>query len=425
MHKNVLSFLQSEGSIWASSDAQGEQILSVANAISAERIPELRNEWLARRHEEEDGSPLRTGPGGSSEVVIEDGIAVVPVSGVIAGRMNMFMSFSGGTSAEMLTRAINELADRQDIHTILLDIDSNGGSVHGLSIAAAAIRSAREKKRVISLAHNNMNSAAYYIGSAADRVFVTPTASIGSIGVLQILEELPEEEQERFTIVRSVPRKAKPNPLEPIDDESIQAIQHAVDKFHAQFVQDVALNRRMTIEQVTEMADGSVSTGSDAVQNGLADGVSSLDEIMDMVRAEESAERRVQFLTSSLKAAHAQIEDIKADLSAASAKLETYRRAAVSAQIDAVMHDAKAKLPAARLGDIRKSLEAGELDLNTFKATLETIPAGRATPGERVIKDADLVTRQENNSDLAPSTERERRMFAGTSLGANWKPRTN
>ena len=81
---------------------------------------------------------------------IATGVAIIPIHGVIAPRMNALDDISGGATFEQASHAVDEAMARKDIGTILFDFDSPGGSVLGATEFARKVMKARTTKRIIA-----------------------------------------------------------------------------------------------------------------------------------------------------------------------------------------------------------------------------------------------------------------------------------
>ena len=128
------------------------------------------------------GRPLGNEPQGYT---IQDGVAVIPVQGVIAKRMNLMSQISGGASSEMIARDFNAALNDAQVTGIILAIDSPGGTVDGTQALADVIALARGVKPVIAYTDGAMCSAAYWIGASALEVYGgASTVQVGSIGVV-------------------------------------------------------------------------------------------------------------------------------------------------------------------------------------------------------------------------------------------------
>jgi len=419
-HSNIINFLS--GSMWLSTDDQMAVISRVANSIIEGSNPELRKEFMESKAaaQGDDISELDMG-----NVTVENGIATVPLTGAIAPKLNAMSAFSGGTSAEMFGRNVQRVAAMDDVHTILLHVDSNGGSVHGIEAAANAVREARETKRVIAFAEYNMNSAAYWIASAADQILLTPTSNIGSIGVIAQLNFASAEDQERVQIIRSVPGKAAVNPFEPLSEESRTKLQTDIDRIHQTFTEAVSLNRRISMPEATKLANGEVEMGEAAVEAGLADQVvGSLDEVLAQINAVESADTRIAALTEAYKASDADHKSVlaemalvDADLQAAYATISTLQAqladlatAEISAKFESAVDAAidSGRIAAGLRTEFLTDLQEGNVSFDAFSRMVGNISAGTVVPQEELSPQ-----KAANDSDpLAPSNELEEKLFA-------------
>jgi signal peptide peptidase SppA len=223
--------------------------------------------------------PELAGAGGEAAQAM---VAVLPLYGVIAQRMNMIMEMSGGTSTERFSRAFQQMADDSQISAIVLDVDSPGGSVFGVDELSAQIFKARAKKPIVAVANSSMHSAAYYIGSAASEVWITPGGMLGSIGAIAVhWDESKAIEMEGLkpTIITYGKHKAEGNSLEPIDDEALAEAQKMVDDYGMMFDKAVARNRGVTAATVRrDFGQGRIFRAQDAVSLGMADRAGTLQE---------------------------------------------------------------------------------------------------------------------------------------------------
>jgi len=117
-------------------------------------------------------------------------VAVLPLFGTIFPRANMMTDVSGATSAERFGARFVELVKNPDVGAIVIDVDSPGGQVSGVDELARKIYDARGQKPIVAVSNHLMASAAYWIGTAADEVVVSPSAEVGSIGVFAVHEDM-------------------------------------------------------------------------------------------------------------------------------------------------------------------------------------------------------------------------------------------
>lgn len=210
-----------------------------------------------------------------------DGVAVLPVFGVLAHRMNLMTEISGGTSTEILGQWFDTAVADKSVGTIVLDIDSPGGSVHGLQELSDKIYKARGKKTIIAIANDLAASAAYWIATAADRVVVTPGGLVGSVGTVAVHTETSKMDEEagvKHTLIHAGKNKVEGNPYEPLTESARDDVQRLVDQYYDQFISDVARNRGVDESKVFgSFGQGRVYGGRDAVKRGMADKVATLD----------------------------------------------------------------------------------------------------------------------------------------------------
>lgn len=215
---------------------------------------------------------------------IRDGVAVIKVSGPLFRYANLMTRICGATSYELLAQDFNKAVQNPNIKGILLDIDSPGGEVNGCSELSDMIYQARGTKPIIAYASGACCSGAYWIASACDKILAADTAILGSIGVVSIFEK--DDEDKTIEIVSS----QSPNKRPDINTEEGKAkIQARVDELAEVFIAKVARNRGITaVDVVKNFGAGDVSVGQYAVRNGLADGLSSFEDIISSLNQEKT-----------------------------------------------------------------------------------------------------------------------------------------
>lgn len=270
------------------------KLLDIVNgpwAIQPEKLQEIRaiyethlkgekiNLDVARQ---QTGLPLENGQQGYD---IVDGTAVIPVIGVIAKRMNLFHAISGGASTELVARDIRDALADPRVHSIILHIDSPGGTVDGTPALADLVREAGTQKTVVAFADGLMASAAYWIGSAASAIYIDgPTTEVGSIGVVARHVDVSQAEAKqgiKTTEISSGKYKRIASSYAPLSEEGRQSIQERTDYLYSIFVEMIAANRGVSVETVlSNMANGKIFIGQQAIDAGLVDGVSTLDALI-------------------------------------------------------------------------------------------------------------------------------------------------
>lgn len=214
-----------------------------------------------------------------------DGVAVIPIDGVIAKRMNLFSQISGGVSTDLLARDFKAALADPSVKAIVLNIDSPGGTVDGTVDIARLVYESRGIKPIVAYTDGLMASAAYWIGSAADKVYIGNDATlVGSIGVVATHTDVSKAEElkgVKTTEVYAGKYKRIVSQYAPLTEAGQTYLQDRVDYLYSVFVSAVADNRGIAVEKVLKgMADGKVFSGRQAIEAGLVDGVATLERLI-------------------------------------------------------------------------------------------------------------------------------------------------
>jgi capsid assembly protease len=208
-----------------------------------------------------------------------EGIAVIPIHGSLVKRSLGIEAASGLTSyGEIAAMLDSALVDPQ-VNGILLDIDSPGGEASGSFELARRVREVAAMKPVWAVANDAAYSAAYAIAASAQRLFVTQTGGVGSIGVIALhVDQSVKDAKDgyRFTAITAGAHKNDYSPHEPLSDTAKTELQGEVDRLYSIFTEHVATMRGLDIEAVRATEAG-LFFGSNAVAQGLADGIQTLE----------------------------------------------------------------------------------------------------------------------------------------------------
>ncbi|WCR59699.1 MAG: Putative signal peptide peptidase SppA [Wolbachia endosymbiont of Ctenocephalides felis wCfeF] len=215
------------------------------------------------------------------------GIAIIRIYGVLTKKTEAFDHILDMTSYENIHEEIESALEDKSIETILLDIDSPGGEVNGVFDLADFIYSARGKKRIIAIANDDAYSAAYAIASSAEKIFLTRTSGVGSIGVIAShIDQSGFDEKQgiKYSTIFAGSRKNDLNPHEPITSESLENLKSEVNRLYGMLVELIARNRSLSIEAIKSTEAG-LYFGEKAVEIGLADGVTTFFEFINNHRS--------------------------------------------------------------------------------------------------------------------------------------------
>jgi protease-4 len=211
--------------------------------------------------------------------------AVIEIKGEIASE--------GDASAEAVTAAMRAAFEDNGAQGIVLLINSPGGSPVQAGIMYDEIKrlKAKYKKPVYTVVEESCASAAYYIASATDRIFVDKASIVGSIGVLMdgfgftgLMDKLGVERR----LLTAGENKGFLDPFSPQTDKQRAYAQQMLDQIHKQFIDAVKAGRGKRLKESPELFSGLFWTGQQAVEMGLADQLGNIDYVArEVVKAEE------------------------------------------------------------------------------------------------------------------------------------------
>ncbi len=364
-------------------------------------------------------------------LTIEDGIGVIAIEGPILRKPDLIARvFLGATSSEEIGEALREAAGRNDIKAVFLNIDSPGGTVAGTPELAAAVASLNERKPVYAFSSGLMCSAAYWVASQARAIYATPSAQVGSIGVVQaVIDSSAAIDKAGIKVeVFSVGKyKAMGAPGTALTDDQRELIQSNLAEIAAEF-HDAVLSRGRAIP--AEAMEGQTFSGKQAQRHNLAGMVPDRAEAMRRLKVyHTSVDTKSRVMTTALEdqllEARTQVDDLTRDhqaqtelLNEASTQVESLRGEVelLAAEIDTLKAECdEAKIQAANLIAQRDAatsqvstlqsqiteLEASQTDFDrklqlevarVVASTGTTMPA-RVTPAGDTNQAADLHSR--------------------------------
>ncbi len=208
-------------------------------------------------------------------------VAVLRLSGVLSPRAEALEEISGGTSAEGFRKRFNQAVSDSNVSSIILDVNSPGGNVQGIPETFADVVAARGKKPIVAVANHTAASAAFWIASAADEIVVTPSSSVGSIGVITCHEDLSEQMAAagiKPTLITAGRFKGEGHAAGALSDEAREHIQGRVDEVFATMTKDIAKGRGVSVKDVRNgFGEGRTVFAKEAVEQGMADRIGTLE----------------------------------------------------------------------------------------------------------------------------------------------------
>ncbi len=216
---------------------------------------------------------LGNAPGGKRSLSLADKVGVVPIDGVI-------------TTSKDTVEQLESFGKDPSIKAVVLRIDSPGGGVASSQEIFGAILELKKKKKVVASLGSIAASGGYMIACAADRIVSNPGTITGSISAIMHFanaEELMKKIGVRATVIKSGKFKDIGTPARGMTDEERELLQDLVDDIYDQFLDSVAVSRKLSKDTVRTFADGRVFSGRRAMKLGL------VDELGDLTAAVRTA----------------------------------------------------------------------------------------------------------------------------------------
>ena len=207
--------------------------------------------------------------------LVNNGIATININGYITGytlRAKDDSEPKDEVSSDEVVACINKIAKSNKTKGLIVRIDSGGGSPEASEEIANAVKGL--KIPTAAVIREAGNSGAYLIASATNRIFASEFSTLGSIGVTNsYLDNSQKDIQDGLTFNQlSVGQfKDTQNPDKPLTEAEKALIMRDVNIMYQGFIQKVADNRKLDVEKVKQLADGSTMLGAQAKADGLID----------------------------------------------------------------------------------------------------------------------------------------------------------
>jgi len=176
------------------------------------------------------------------------------------------------TSVDPIVDVIEELSSNDNIEVIILDIYSPGGTITAGEEVMNALK--RSPKKTIALIREMGTSSAYLAATGADEIYATEFSEIGNIGITMSYLDYTEkniQEGVEFIDLSSAEFKDMFRQGKSLTEEEREKITSFISELHDIMVDKIAENRNMPIEEVREVADGSIFSARKAKDNNLID----------------------------------------------------------------------------------------------------------------------------------------------------------
>lgn len=204
-------------------------------------------------------------------------VAVVYLEGNIVDRGKE----PGTVAPAEIAKALKHCRDNDNIKSVVLRINSPGGSALAADIIWREVEITRRQKPVVVSMGDYAASGGYYVAAPADVIVSNATTVTGSIGVFGMLfNAAPGLEEKLGITVDGVSTHASsdmPSVFRAMTPHEKERFQSSVDNIYNTFVSHVAQGRNLSVGQVDSVAQGRVWSGNQAMlETGLVDATGGL-----------------------------------------------------------------------------------------------------------------------------------------------------
>lgn len=330
-------------------------------------------------------------------LTMEDGVGIIRLHGPLMRDPDLISTLLfGATDMNQVADAVRQAADSKEVKSILLDIDSPGGTVNGTPELAQVVVDASKLKTIYAFSAGQMCSAAYWVASQCQAVYASPSARVGSIGVMLPFIDSAEKFRSqglKVEVFAAGKFKGMGTPGVPLSEEQRALLQADVEEIAADFKEAVLARGRRIPDEAME---GQSFSARKAQRYNLAGVVRGRDEVMAKLRTVAAPQvdkssrastpmktvedqlndalARIQTLESDAKAREALMADASSQIEARRAELQQActERDTLKGQLIAAQGDVQ------RLNQRNGELETQVRDLSAREQDLDKRAAAKA-----------------------------------------------
>ena len=181
-----------------------------------------------------------------------------------------------------MCRDLEDLAKDDDVKAVVIRVNSGGGSAYASEQIWHQISELKKVKPVVVSMSGAAASGGYYLSSNANWIVADPTTITGSIGIFGLFLDRSELYTKKLSINYAEVKTNRNSVFgasgHPFTPEQLSLLQNNVNRGYMLFKKRVAEGRKMTMEQVENIAQGRVWLGQDAIKLKLVDQLGGLDD---------------------------------------------------------------------------------------------------------------------------------------------------
>ncbi|RZA07851.1 MAG: signal peptide peptidase SppA [Moraxellaceae bacterium] len=231
----------------------------------------------------------------------DDQVGLIVASGTIQDGHQQ----EGSIGSENFVDILRSVKDDNSIKALVIRIDSGGGSAFASEIIRAEIDALHKKNIPIFISMGSVAaSGGYWMATAGDEIWATPTTITGSIGVFGAFPTL-ENSLQKIGVntdgISTTELGGAPGIDRPLAPKMNGVIQSGVDHIYNNFLKIVAESRQKDVSEIHEIAQGHVWTGAKAKEIGLVDNLGTLNDVISAVaKKAELKDYSVKLITQKL-----------------------------------------------------------------------------------------------------------------------------
>ena len=208
-------------------------------------------------------------------------VAVVPLWGALSPNGEY-----GGTATRDFAKTVASLANDSQIGAIVIRVNSPGGTVVGTMEAQKALLDVRQNSSapIVASVDHLMASAATWLGTTASEVWMTPSGSAGSIGVISIYSDVSQALEKfgiKLEVMRAPAKKARFSGVEPMTEDMRATMTTRLGEAYADFKRAMADNRKVRIDSIeSRFGGGELLNAEESLAAGLVDKIGTFDDLV-------------------------------------------------------------------------------------------------------------------------------------------------
>jgi len=191
-----------------------------------------------------------------------------------------------GIFSETLIDDIKKIKKNKNIKSVILYINSGGGSAFASDLIHREMKLLQKEKPVVIYMSDVCASGGYYIAMPGDTIISSEHSIVGSIGVFGIVPDLSGLVNKKLKInideIKTNENIGEINLFEPLDSKQKLLVQRGVNQIYDDFLKVVSEGRKISKEEVNELARGRVYYGKTGKEINLVDIIGNFNDAINI-----------------------------------------------------------------------------------------------------------------------------------------------